>query len=122
MDDANLRMELYRKIAEEPEREMLAELVDRFGPPPPAVEALVEVAALKRLAESLRVQSISAKAGELVIRLRRDARVDVERLIEMVSTLPGASFSPTGVLTLPGGGGRQLVATARQTLESLAEE
>ncbi len=121
VDDANLRMELYRKISEEPEREMLAELLDRFGPPPPAVEALVEVAALKRLAESLRVQSISAKAGELVIRLRRDARVDVERLIEMVSTLPGASFSPTGVLILPGGGGRQLVATARQTLESLAQ-
>jgi len=121
VDDANLRMELYRKIAEEPEREMLAELVDRFGPPPASVEALVEVAALKRLAESLRVQSISAKGGELVIRLRRDARVDVERLIEMVSTMQGASFSPTGVLILPGGGGRQLVATARQTLESLAQ-
>ena len=121
VDDANLRMELYRKIAEEPAREMLAELADRFGPPPAPVETLVEVAALKRLAESLRVQSISAKSGELIIRLRRDARVDVERLIEMVSTLPGASFSPTGVLTLPGGGGRQLVATARETLESLAQ-
>jgi transcription-repair coupling factor (superfamily II helicase) len=121
VDDANLRMELYRKIAEEPEREMLAELADRFGPPPPAVAALVEVAALKRLAESLRVQSISAKSGELVIRLRRDARIDVERLIEMVSSRPGASFSPTGVLTLPGGGGRQLVATARETLESLSQ-
>ena len=121
VDDANLRMELYRKIAEEPEREMLAELADRFGPPPPPVETLVEVAALKRLAESLRVQSISAKSGELIIRLRRDARIDVERLIEMVSNLPGASFSPTGVLTLPGGGGRQLVSTARQTLESLSE-
>jgi transcription-repair coupling factor (superfamily II helicase) len=121
VDDANLRMELYRKIAEEPEREMLAELVDRFGPPPPAVETLVEVAALKRLAESLRVQSIAAKGGEVIIRLRRDARIDVERLIEMVSNRPGASFSPTGVLTLPSGGGRQLVTTARQTLESLAQ-
>src|SRR3954469_5842995 len=121
VDDANLRMELYRKIAEEPEKEMLAELVDRFGPPPAPVETLVEVAALKRLAESLRVQSISAKSGELIIRLRRDARIDVERLIEMVSTLPGASFSPTGVLTLPGGGGRQMVATARQTLEALSQ-
>jgi transcription-repair coupling factor (superfamily II helicase) len=121
VDDANLRMELYRKISEEPEKEMLAELLDRFGPLPAAVETLVEVAALKRLAESLRVQSISAKSGELVIRLRRDARVDVERLIEMVSTLPGASFSPTGVLTLPAGGGRQMVATARQTLEMLGQ-
>jgi transcription-repair coupling factor (superfamily II helicase) len=121
VDDANLRMELYRKIAEEPEREMRAELADRFGPPPAAVEALVEVAALKRLAESLRVQSIAAKSGELVIRLRRDARIDVERLIDMVSSRPGASFSPTGVLTLPGGHGRQLVATARETLEVLSQ-
>jgi transcription-repair coupling factor (superfamily II helicase) len=121
VDDANLRMELYRKISEEPEKEMLAELLDRFGPLPASVETLVEVAALKRLAESLRVQSISAKSGELVIRLRRDARVDVERLIEMVSTLPGASFSPTGVLTLPAGGGRQMVAMARQTLEMLGQ-
>ncbi|HEY9420024.1 MAG TPA: transcription-repair coupling factor, partial [Thermoanaerobaculia bacterium] len=120
VDDANLRMELYRKIADEPEREILSELKDRFGPPPASVETLVEVAALKRLAESLRVQSISAKSGELVIRLRRDARIDVERLIEMVSTMPGASFSPTGVLSLPGGSGRQLVSTARETLESLA--
>jgi transcription-repair coupling factor (superfamily II helicase) len=121
VDDANLRMELYRKIAEEPEREMLAELADRFGPPPPAVETLVEVAALKRLAESLRVQSIAAKSGELIIRLRRDARIDVERLIEMVSSRPGASFSPTGVLTFPGGSGRQLVAAARGTLEELSQ-
>ena len=50
---------------------------------------------------------------------RRHARIDVERLIEMVSSLPGASFSPTGVLTLPGGGGRQLVATARAAVPAI---
>src|SRR5262249_33159856 len=65
VENANLRMELYRKIAaaEEAEEEVLSELADRFGPPPPAVRSLIEVAALKRLAESLRVQSISAKGG-----------------------------------------------------------
>jgi transcription-repair coupling factor (superfamily II helicase) len=122
VDNPNLRMEIYRKIAaaEESGEEVLAELADRFGPPPEPVRTLVEVAALKRLAESLRVQSISAKGGELVLRLRRDARIDVERLIEMVSTRPGASFSPTGVLTLAAGGGRQLLATAREILEALA--
>ena len=120
--NANLRMELYRKIAaaEESEEEVLAELADRFGPPPESVRTLVEVAALKRLAESLRVQSISAKGGELVIRLRRDARVDVDRLIELVSTRPGASFSPSGVLTLTAGSGAALLAGARATLSALA--
>jgi transcription-repair coupling factor (superfamily II helicase) len=123
VEDANLRMEIYRKIAsaEESGTEILAELTDRFGPPPPAVQTLIEVAALKRLAESLRVQSISAKGKELIIRLRRDARVDVDRLIEMVSTKPGASFSPTGVLTLAAGTGREMLASARDTLELLAQ-
>jgi transcription-repair coupling factor (superfamily II helicase) len=124
--DANLRMELYQKIAasDAAERELLAELADRFGPPPPAVRTLVEVAALKRLAESLRVQSISAKGRELVIRLRRDARIDVAKLIDLVSRTTGASFSPTGVLTLAGpavAGSGQMLAAARATLAELAQ-
>ncbi|HYN21404.1 MAG TPA: TRCF domain-containing protein, partial [Thermoanaerobaculia bacterium] len=121
--DANLRMEIYRKIAasEDAESEVLAELTDRFGPPPAAVTTLIEVAALKRLSESLRVQSISSKGSELIIRLRRDARIDVERLIEMVSSRPGASFSPTGVLTLAAKGAREMLTVARQTLQELAE-
>jgi transcription-repair coupling factor (superfamily II helicase) len=122
--DANLRMELYQKIAafEAGERELVAELADRFGPPPAAVRTLVEVAALKQLAESLRVQSIAAKGHELVIRLRRDARIDVAKLIELVSRTAGASFSPTGVLTLTSAaGGAQMLSTARATLEELAQ-
>jgi transcription-repair coupling factor (superfamily II helicase) len=121
--DANLRMEIYRKIAssDTTDQEVLAELTDRFGPPPPAVETLLEAAALKRLAESLRVQSVSLHRGELTLRLRRDARIDPERLIELVSTRPGASFSPTGVLSLSGAGsGAELLRMARETLEELA--
>jgi transcription-repair coupling factor (superfamily II helicase) len=123
IDDANLRMELYQKIAafETSEREILAELADRFGPPPPAVRTLVQVAALKRLAESLRVQSISSKGHELSIRLRRDARIDVAKLIDLVSKTAGASFSPTGLLTLVAAGGAQMIAAAHSTLAELAQ-
>jgi transcription-repair coupling factor (superfamily II helicase) len=123
VEDANLRMEIYRKIgaAEDAESEILAELTDRFGPPPPAVAALIEVASLKRLAESLRVQSISSKGNELIIRMRNDSRIDVDRLIEMISTRPGAAFSPTGVLTLAAGRGREMVGVAREVLEGLAQ-
>jgi len=122
VDDANLRMEIYRKIAssEQPQGDIVAELSDRFGPPPQAVLTLIKVAALKRTAEALRVQSVAAKGNELIIRLRRDARIDVERLIALVSNRPGASFSPTGVLTLLASGGREMLETARQTLEELA--
>jgi transcription-repair coupling factor (superfamily II helicase) len=120
--DANLRMELYRRIASTDVAvpEMVAELRDRFGAPPESVRTLIEVAAVKRIAERLRVQSIALAGGKLTFRLRRDARVAVDRLIAMVSENPGAAFSPAGVLTLPVvGGGQQALELARRTLDHL---
>ncbi len=120
--DENLRMEVYQKLAagERDDREILAELTDRFGPPPRAVHTLLEVAALKRSAEQLRVQSISGRGRSLTIRLRQDSKVDVSRLIELVSNEPGASFSPTGVLTLAAGDEADMLAAARRTLGALS--
>lgn len=119
--DANLRMETYRAIVggERSDEEILAELADRFGPPPAAVRSLLDVAALKRAAEALRVQSIGSQRGALVIRLRQDARVDVDKLVEIVGSREDVVFSPNGILTVaPRGEG--LVAVARRTLEEIA--
>jgi transcription-repair coupling factor (superfamily II helicase) len=120
--DANLRMEIYRNIAsvERDEAEVLAELTDRFGPPPPEVATLLQVASVKRLAESLRVQAVSHRGSTLTLRLRQDARVDVDRLIRMVETRPGATFSPTGVLTVKPVPPGESLAVARGVLEELA--
>jgi transcription-repair coupling factor (superfamily II helicase) len=114
-------MEIYRKVAaaQSSREELLAELSDRFGRPPAAVEMLLDLVALKRDAERLRIQAISAAAGKLTFRLRRDSRVDVDRLIRFVSERRGASFSPTGVLTLPLDGVGVLQA-ARAALTELA--
>jgi transcription-repair coupling factor (superfamily II helicase) len=120
--DENLRMEIYRKLAaaELPREELLAELTDRFGRPPAEVETLLDVVGLKRTAESLRVQSVAVADGKLTFRLRRDARIDVDRLIRFVSTRPGAAFSPTGVLTVDLVAGAGIVDLARAVLEELA--
>ena len=121
LGDANLRLEIYRRIAagEHDDRELLDELRDRFGPPPEPVRRLVEVASLKRLAERLRVQTISMKGAKLQIRMRRDSPVDPDRLIRLVSEMPGAGFSPGGVLSLPAGSGIAAVESARDILERL---
>jgi transcription-repair coupling factor (superfamily II helicase) len=121
IDNPNLRMEVYRKLAaaDGDDEPLLAELRDRFGPPPQAVYQLLEVARLKRLAERLRVQSLSWQRGELVIRLRRDSRIDPDRLVELVSERSDATFSPSGVLTLKPRAG-ELLDVARGTLERLA--
>jgi len=120
--DENLRMEIYRKLAaaESTREELLAELHDRFGRPPAAVEMLLDLVALKREAERLRIQSISAAGGKLTLRLRRDSRVDVDRLIRVVSERRGASFSPSGVLVMPIAGGQSVLAAAGSALTELA--
>jgi len=120
--DENLRMEVYRKLAaaESTREELLAELDDRFGRPPAAVEMLLDLVALKHQAERLRIQSISAAAGKLTFRLRRDSRIDVDRLIRVVSERRGASFSPSGVLVMPIGGGQSVLDAADAALRELA--
>ncbi len=121
--DANLRLEIYRRVAagEDGDQAILDELRDRFGPPPEPVRRLVSVASLKRLAERLRIQTVSMKGSKLRLRLRRDSPVDPERLIRLVSEQPGASFSPSGVLSVAAGTGAAVLDTARRTLERLAE-
>ncbi|HVS03625.1 MAG TPA: transcription-repair coupling factor [Thermoanaerobaculia bacterium] len=122
IDNPNLRMEVYRRIAaaDGDRDELLAELRDRFGPPPQAVYQLLEVAHVKRLAEALRVQSLTWQGGELALRLRRDSRIEPERLVELVAEHPAASFSPAGVLSLRPEPGTSLLDLARNTLERLA--
>ena len=123
VDDANLRLELYRKIAaaEAHEEELLAELRDRFGQPPEEVLRLVELAALKRQAERLRVQSISARGRTLQIRLRADAKVDVERLIRLVSESENATFSPSGVLSIAGLAADRMLPHARSIFAAIGD-
>jgi transcription-repair coupling factor (superfamily II helicase) len=120
--EVNLRMDLYRRLAtgEDAPDEILQEMRDRFGPPPEAVGALVRAAQLKRLAERLRVQSIVASNRTLVLRMRRDAKIDVDRLIELVAERGNASFSPAGVLTLEGVPGQESLAIAQATLTRIA--
>jgi transcription-repair coupling factor (superfamily II helicase) len=119
--DANLRMEAYRRIATgDPSEEIVAELADRFGRPPEAVLALVAGARLKRRAEELGVQAISFARGTLQLRLRRDNRLDLERLVAWIGERPQAAFSPTGVLTLGGISPAESLQAATVALEELA--
>ena len=123
VQDQNLRMGVYRRLGSgsEPAAVILDELNDRFGPPPESVRRLAGLADLKRLAEELRVQSIVGRRGKLVIRMRRDAKVDVSELIRFVSAHPQASFTPNGVLSVPAGSA-DWVRLAEETLLAVAPE
>ncbi|MEO1370724.1 MAG: TRCF domain-containing protein, partial [Acidobacteriota bacterium] len=119
--DANLRMEIYHRLAtgDEAEAALVDELRDRFGEPPKSVLTLIRAASLKRMAEDLRLQAITARSGRLVLRLRQDSRVEPERLVELMHSGPGYHFSPSGALRVEGVRADEALDRARELLEHL---
>lgn len=70
--DRNLRLRLYRRLAEvrsqEQVNELRQELADRFGPPPPAVENLLYLLRVKALASQAGVAAVAAEGQQVVLR------------------------------------------------------
>jgi len=94
--DEAQKLELYRRLARARSAGDLAafrqEVTDRFGPLPPPVLRLVEVAELRLRAESAGVSSISREEGQLVVRFGAQlSRATAMRLL-----------SPAGGVPLPG--------------------
>ncbi len=75
MEDENLRVTMYRKIAQaatEPDIERLQEeLRDRFGPLPEPLERLLKIARLRILAAARDIQSIEVQ-GDKVMMMRQN--------------------------------------------------
>ena len=78
------RMDFYRRIAlirtEEEADDLMDELIDRFGDPPPGVNALIHVALLRGEAGRAGITDISQKAGALRFTLRDFDMEKVSRL------------------------------------------
>lgn len=68
------RMDIYRRIAmirsEEEADDLLDELIDRFGDPPPGVSALVQIALLRGEAGKAGITDISQKQGRIRFTLK----------------------------------------------------
>jgi len=125
--DEHQRLRAYKRIAEadsiEQIEQLRAELEDRYGPIPEPVGWLLEYSWLKSLAESLGIESIERRQGQLQIKFHPETKVQPGRIMELLSKVPGAQFTPEGVLRLPldgAGGGRELIGVLKQRLAALA--
>ena len=100
----SLRLRTYKRIAEirnEDERETLRrELADRFGPPPSAIDNLLDYAVLKSLCERLQISSVDRRANEAAIKFYPTTSVRPERLVRLVRKEKGTKLDPSGVLTI----------------------
>ncbi len=98
----NQRLRAYKKIADaksrEVAREIVAEFADRYGPVPPEVQLLVDFGQVKNLAQHIGVESVERRQGMFQIKFHPQAKIDPSRLMTLVQSSPGASFSPAGIL------------------------
>jgi transcription-repair coupling factor (superfamily II helicase) len=89
--DLQLRMQLYRKLGDLTEVQDIdaagAELIDRFGPLPEEVEALLKVILVKSLCRQANVEKVDAGPKGAVITLRHNEFPNPAGLVRMVSDL-----------------------------------
>jgi transcription-repair coupling factor (superfamily II helicase) len=103
--DEQQRLRIYKRIADVREAEQAAamrtDLADRYGPLPDAVETLLRFALLRSNAQRMGIEAVDRRGGALNIKFHPGAKIEPERLMHLVSTRPGAQFTPAGVLRLP---------------------
>jgi transcription-repair coupling factor (superfamily II helicase) len=121
--DENQRLRAYKRIADAREAEQAekirAELADRYGPPPEAVETLVRFALLKSDAQRAGIEAIDRRAGALQVKFHPGSKIDPAKLMALVSSREGAQFTPAGVLRLPLPAGENAAAVLGQVKEAI---
>ena len=102
--DENLRMTFYKKIASSTTEMRLDdirnEMRDRFGALPPNVEALLHFVKVKYRAQQLGVVSIVREGARAIVKLTPQAKIDPNKLLQLMSEHAGMKFSPNGVLSV----------------------
>lgn len=100
---------------------LLAELRDRYGPLPAAVERLFAYSTLRLIAESRGVLSIDRHGAKVAFRLSSDAPIELPELLAQVQAREQWSLTPpdrltveTGVLPAP-----DLIAAVTAVIEAL---
>ena len=123
----NLRLRTYKRIAEisteDGREEVRRELADRFGPPPPAVDNLLDYAVLKALCEKLLVASVERHAEQVAIKFHPETPVRPEQVVGVIRAHGGLRLDPSGVLWMNLGRDRpRLTQTVRNVLLQLRTE
>ncbi len=104
------RLRLYKQIASsrtEAEIDSLyRDLEDRFGELPLPVRNLLEYARLRILGRARGVTSIERTVQGIDIKFHETARIDPERIVELVGSGNGLTFAPPATLRLKAGPSR----------------
>jgi len=124
--EVNQRLGIYQRLTDldgDAEiAEMRAELADRFGPPPPAVGALLDVVGLRALARRLHAERVEATGGRALVTFAQSTPVTPERILAVIAEAGGGvSMRKEFILeaTIPAGPWPAVRDALRGLLESL---
>ena len=102
--DMNQRLTVYRRMAAvrtEPELDRLMdEIRDRYGPPPDSVLNLAEYAAIRLMADRIRVESLDRDGQSVVLKFRPDAKLDPAWLFRLIQQRGDVVLLPPATLKL----------------------
>ena len=123
--EEEVRIGLYRRAARLSEHEVdgfAEEIEDRFGPPPPAVEDMIELARLRARCTALRIATLEAGPQAVAVTFRDDAAAKrAGRIVERL----GDALRWRGerlIFARPSATGRDRLAACRELLDWLAQE
>lgn len=104
IDEELHRLRIYKQIAstrsEAEVDNLYRDLEDRFGELPLPVRNLLEYARLRILGRARGVMSIERTAQGIDIKFHETARIDPERIVELVGGGSGVAFAPPATLRL----------------------
>jgi len=116
IDDELQRLRIYKQIAstraEAEVDDLYRELEDRLGELPLPVRNLLEYARLRVLGRARGVTSIERTAHGIDIRFHESARIDPERIVELVGRGDGVSFAPPTTMRIVHSGPRSDLFTS----------
>jgi transcription-repair coupling factor (superfamily II helicase) len=102
--DVNQRLTVYRRMAavrSEPDLDrIMDEVRDRYGPPPDSVLNLAEYAAIRLMADRIRVESLDRDGHAVVLKFRPDAKLDPAWLLRVIQARGDVVLLPPATLRL----------------------
>src|SRR5262249_41812190 len=99
------------------------ELADRFGPPPPAVDALMEIVGLRVMARDLGVERVEARGPRALLTFAPPTPVTPTRIVSIIAKSKGRMVlrkEYTLEVRIPEGPWPAVHAALRAALEALA--
>lgn len=96
--DSSLKMEFYQRLmrirTDNGIEDITAELIDRFGDPPPVVVNLLSIVSIRIKAMQLGIAHVTQEKGAVRLKFGRDPKISGEQLMELAKKMgPSLSFS-----------------------------